>query len=286
MSSDEQIVLDEVYKIAFAAAVKASELVLQYWPNPLNAHFDKSKVMEVFEKSDGTGNYATIADTEAEDLIIKMIQENPVLKDHEILAEESGGKKANSDYKWIIDPIDGTQNFRNGMTDYGISIGVIHNNEAVVGIIAMPGLGHILSARKGEGAKLLAMDGKELLDLTKIKYTEPLDKALISYDLGYTNRVEQMKSGIEKIADKIAYPVAYSGASAANYRVALGYVAAYFHQTPTKYDVAAATAIILEAGGVVTDMKGSPIDWNAETISYLGARTATIHQQLLELLNK
>lgn len=285
MSSDEQMIFDEVYKTAFAAAVKASDLVLQYWPNPLNSRFDKSKVMEVIEKNNGTGNYATIADTEAEDLIIKMIQENSVLKDHEILAEETGGKKANSDYTWIIDPIDGTQNFKNGMTDFGISIGLVHNNEAVIGIIAFPGLGHILSARKGKGAQLLSMNGKVLVDLTKIDYTETLDKALISYDLGYENRVEQMRSSVEKIGDKIGYPVAYSGASAANYRVALGYVGAYFHQTPTKYDVAAATAIVTEAGGLVTDMNGNPIDWSAPTISYLGARTQTIHQQLLELLN-
>jgi myo-inositol-1(or 4)-monophosphatase len=286
MSTVEQATLDEIYKTALDAAIQASKLVLQYWPNPLNPHFDKTKIMEVFDKNSGTGNYATIADTEAEDLIIKMIQANPNFKDHSILAEESGGNAASSAFQWIIDPIDGTQNFKNGMTDFGISIGIVHENEPIVGVIAMPGLNHILVAKKGEGAKLLAMDERELLDLTKIEYTESLDKALISYDLGYTNRVEQMKNGAEKIADKVAYPVAYSGSSAANYRVALGYVGAYFHETPTKYDIAAAVVIVSEAGGVVTDIRGNTIDWNAPTVSYLGARNATIHQQLLELLNK
>jgi myo-inositol-1(or 4)-monophosphatase len=285
MSSVYQTILNEVYNTALEAAIQASKLVLQYWPNPLNPQFDKEKIMEVFDKNNGTGNYATIADTEAEDLIIRIIQANPNLKDHGILAEESGSNSATSDFQWIIDPIDGTQNFKNGMTDFGISIGVVHENEPVVGVIAMPGLNHILVAKKDEGAKLLAMDKKELLDLTKIEYTEPLNKALISYDMGYTNRVEQMKNGAEKIADKVAYPVAYSGSSAANYRVALGYVGAYFHETPTKYDIAAAAVIVSEAGGVVTDIRGSKIDWNAPTVSYLGARNETIHKQLLELLN-
>lgn len=285
MSLVAKSILDEVYETALDAAIKASALVLRYWPNPLNPQFDKAKVMEVFDKSNGTGNYATIADTEAEDLIINIIQANPNLKGHGILAEESGGNSAASAFQWIIDPIDGTQNFKNGMTDFGISIGVIHENEPLVGVIAMPGLNHILVAKKDEGAKLLDMKRMELLDLTKITYTEPLDKALISYDMGYTNRVEQMKNGAEKIADKVAYPVAYSGSSAANYRVALGYVGAYFHESPTKYDIAGAAVIVSEAGGTVTDIKGNKIDWNAPTVSYLGARSKTIHQQLLALLN-
>ena len=285
MSPDEKLLLDEIYQTALDAAIKASELVLQYWPNPLNPHFDKNKVMEIFEKNTGTGNYATIADTESEDLIIKMIQENPSLKNHTILAEESGGNKTQSPYLWIIDPIDGTQNFRNGMTDFGISIGIVYNNEPLVGLIAMPALGHILSAKKGEGATLLSIERKQLLDVTKIEYSEPLDKSLVAYDLGYENRAEQMKNSAEKIADKVAYTLVYASSSAANYRLALGYVGSYFHMTPTKYDIAAAAVIIKEAGGVVTDMAGNQIDWNASKVSYLGARNSSLHQQLLALLN-
>jgi fructose-1,6-bisphosphatase/inositol monophosphatase family enzyme len=129
------------------------------------------------------------------------------------------------------------------------------------------------------------MDGKNLLDLTKFSCKEPLDKAIMAYDLGYENRAGQLRSGPEKIADKVAYPAAYSSACAANYRMALGFVGAYFHQTPTKYDIAAASVIIAEAGGVVTDIKGYPLDWEAQAVSYLGARSAKIHEQLPELLN-
>jgi myo-inositol-1(or 4)-monophosphatase len=283
--TSEQSILDEIYQTAITAAVKASELVMQYWPNPLNPLFDKNKVMEVFEKHIGTGNYATIADTKSEDLIMKMIQENPVLKDHGILAEESGGNTKKSSFQWMIDPIDGTQNFKNGIADFGVSIGVVHDNKPIVGIIAMPAFEHILAAKKGNGAKLFNMKGKELLDLTKIEYKEPLDKSLIGYDLGYTNRVETMKAGLEKFADKVGYSPIYASSSAGNYRLALGYVGAYIHQMPTKYDVAAAAAIISEAGGIVTDLNGKPIDWHAPTISYLAARSIDIHSKLLELLN-
>jgi fructose-1,6-bisphosphatase/inositol monophosphatase family enzyme len=214
MSSDEQKLLDEIYKTAFAASVKASELVLQYWPNPLNPHFDKNKVMKVFDKNSGIGNYATIADTESEELIMKIIRENPLLKDHSILAEESGGNANNSAYIWIIDPIDGTQNFKNGISDFGVSIGVIHNNVPVVGIIAMPALGHILAAKKGTGAKLLDMKGKKLLDLTKIVYKQTIDKSLVATDMGYTGRVKTLQTVIEKIADNVGYTPIYASSAA------------------------------------------------------------------------
>lgn len=285
MSPNEKAILDEIYKTAFAAAVKASKLVLQYWPNPLNPHFDKTKVMEIFEKSNGIGNYATIADMESEKLIIKMIQKNPVLQHHRILAEETGGNTKESDYIWMIDPIDGTQNFKNGIGDFGVSIGVVYKNEPVVGIIAMPAFNHVITAIKGEGAKLLSLNGEELLDLKKITFNEPIEKALIANDLGYTDRVETWKKGAEKIMDKVAYVPVYASSSAGNYRLAMGFVGAYFHQVPTKYDVAASAAIISEAGGVVTNLKGDPIDWLAPTVTYLGARSKGIHERLLELLN-
>jgi fructose-1,6-bisphosphatase/inositol monophosphatase family enzyme len=65
----------------------------------------------------------------------------------------------------------------------------------------------------------------------------------------------------------------------------LGYLGAYVHQVPTKYDIAAPSAIISETGGIVTDLNGKPIDWNAPTVTFLGARNKDIHQKLLELLH-
>jgi fructose-1,6-bisphosphatase/inositol monophosphatase family enzyme len=78
----------------------------------------------------------------------------------------------------------------------------------------------------------------------------------------------------------------HASSSAGNYRLAMGYVGAYFHQVPTKYDVAASAALISEAGGIVTDLTGKPIDWNAPQITYLGARNKEIHLKLLVMLNE
>src|SRR5436309_3230234 len=100
-------IIDAAYKTGIDAALEASTLVLNYWPNPLNKKFDKNLVMHIFEKNEGIGNYATIADKESENIIIKNIRQHKLLKTHGIIAEESDPSNIASPYRWLIDPIDG-----------------------------------------------------------------------------------------------------------------------------------------------------------------------------------
>lgn len=285
-TNNEQIITEQAYKTAIAAGVKASEHVLKYWPSPSNPHFDRNLVMQIFEKSQGTGNYATIADKESEDIILTAIQQNPSLKDHRIIAEESDEITTASEWQWIIDPIDGTPPFRNGLPEFGISIGLLKGQEPMVGVIAMPAQRQLIAARKGYGATLLDFEGKVLADLRDYQGIQgaALDKSLIAYDLGYEGREGQLEEIVAKLADKIGYPVSYGSSSTGNFRVAQGLIGAYFCQTPTKFDIGASSAIIKEVGGVVTDMAGKPIDWTADSRSYLAARNPEIHQQVLELI--
>jgi myo-inositol-1(or 4)-monophosphatase len=281
----EQI-LEAAYQTAIAAAIEAGNHVLRYWPNPLNKHFDKNLVLQIFEKNEGVGNYATIADTESEAIIIKRIKENKLFNTHSIIAEESTPANTSAEYKWLIDPIDGTLNFRNGMAEFGVSIGLLHNNVPMIGVIAMPAYGTYIAAIKGMGAKLYSSNKKELLDLRKLEYTQPLDKALIAFDTGYTERAKQIAATGAKFADAVGYPPSYASASIANCRIALGHIGAYVHETPTFYDIGAAVVIVTEVGGIVSDFNGKPIDWSTDNTTYVAARTPQIHKQLLELLKK
>lgn len=284
MNSDLDKILDVAYTTALDAAIDAGNHILDYWPHPLNPQFKKDLVLQIFEKNQGIGNYATIADTASEEIIINKINHNPSLRSHSILAEESDEVETESPFQWVIDPIDGTLNFRNGLSDFGISIGLLHKYEPVLGIIAMPALKQIVVARKKRGVQLLSFDKKPLYDLIEISYSESINKALISYDTGYEDRSQQIQDIVVKLADNIGYPVSYASASASTYKMAMGNVAAYIHRTPTKYDIAAASVIITEVGGVVTDLEGNTIDWSKPNVSYLGARNAEIHTQLLALL--
>ena len=276
------------YEVAVDAAVKASRLLLSYWPSPFNPHLGRRQTLEIFDKDEGVGNYATTADKKSEELIIGLIRREKQFADHGIVAEESMSDVSKHEWRWIIDPIDGTLAFNNGLPDFGICISLVHGQEAVMGVIAIPAQGHTIAAVKGEKAWLLSSEGKELADLRKVKHqkrNESLTKTIVAYDLGYQNRAHQLRTMVAKIADQVAYPVSYASCAAANFRLALRLVGGYFMLAPTIYDIGAAAAIIPAIGGIVTDMQGKIIDWSATSRSYLASHSPEMHAQLVRLLN-
>jgi fructose-1,6-bisphosphatase/inositol monophosphatase family enzyme len=105
----------------------------------------------------------------------------------------------------------------------------------------------------------------------------------VGFDTGYVDRGRQLTNYTAKLADNIGYPVSYASCATANFRLAQGSLAAYFLQTPTIMDIAAPAAIISEVGGKVSEMNGSPIDWNADSRSYLAARNEQIHSRILDI---
>ncbi len=284
---NEALVLSEGFNSAINAAIAASEPILAYWPGPSNQLFDREQVMQIIEKDHGTGNYATVADIESEEVIKDVIQKNPLFSFHTIVGEESDRVEGSSEWQWIIDPIDGTQAFRHGLPDFGINVALVKGQDPVIGVIAMPALKQLIAAQKGKGAFLYDYDGNVLSDLHKnqVERNESFDKILVGFDTGYVGRGKQMTEYVAKLADKIGYPVSYASSATANFRLAQGSLAAYFLQTPTTMDIAAPAAIITEVGGKVSDMNGNPIDWNADSRSYLAARNEKIHSQILEIFN-
>jgi fructose-1,6-bisphosphatase/inositol monophosphatase family enzyme len=205
-SLSEEKIAQIAYNTAIEAAIAATDVIAPFWPNHQNVRFNRKLALEVIEK-EGTGNYATIADFQSEKKIIEIIQSKPLLRNHSILSEESEEIKADEEWRWIIDPIDGTPNFRNGNPDFGICIALFNGQKPVVGLIAMPGLRQLAVAGYGEDAKLLTYDGKEIANLRDLaqKYSDPIAKALVGYDLGYKNRAGQMKDIAEKLITKVGY---------------------------------------------------------------------------------
>ena len=284
---DEKAILDESYKIAFNAALQASELILQYWPNPLNTSFNRNRALDFIEK-EGTGNYATIGDLQSEKKIIEVIQSHESFKNHSIIAEETEPIEADKNWRWIIDPIDGTPNFRNGNPDFGICIALFNGQNPILGLIAMPALRQMVIAKYGEDAKLLNYEGKEIANLRELatRYTDPLDKALIGYDLNYYNRKDQLQEITDKIITNVGYASVLASFSTGTFRLLQGMMGLYFGRNPTIMDIAPAACLIPAIGGVITDMEGKPIDWKADKRSFIGAINPHIHQQFLALVNK
>lgn len=276
------------YEVAVSAAKEASRLVMRYWPNPLNTLLDRDMKLEVFNKNEGVGNYATTADKESEKLIINMIRQEKRFADHGIEGEESMSDLSKLEWRWIIDPIDGTLVFNHGLPEFGVCIGLLHGQEPVMGVIAMPTTGQMIAAISGEKATLLTLAGKEVANLKNMgtrQLVKPLTKTIIAYDLNYQNRERVLRKILAKVADKIAYPVSYASCAAANFRLAQRLVGGYFTAAPTIFDITAAAAIIPEIGGKVTDMQGKPINWLASSRSYLASYSPELHAQLVRLLN-
>src|SRR5260221_2854096 len=101
---------------------------------------------------EGINNLVTEADHASEKVIIETIKAN--YPDHFILSEEVGEIKTNSEYKWIIDPIDGTVNFANGIPICCVSIGIEQNGTMILGAVYNPFFNEFYFAEKGSGATL------------------------------------------------------------------------------------------------------------------------------------
>jgi myo-inositol-1(or 4)-monophosphatase len=284
---DKQKIIDEAYDAAVEAAIKATEEILPFWPNPLNTHFDRKLALEVIDK-EGTGNYATTADVKSEKKIIEVIRSKPLLSNHSFVVEETGGIDADENWRWIVDPIDGTPNFRNGNPDFGMCIALFNGQEPIVGVIARPGLKQMAVIKKDADAKLINYEGKEIADLKELaqQYKDPLEKALIGYDLNYYDRQGQLEEIADKIIANIGYAVCLASFSTGTFRLLQGMMGLYFGRNPTVMDIAPAAALIPAIGGVITDMEGKPIDWKAEKRSFIGAINPSIHLQFLNLLKK
>lgn len=287
-ASKEHLIEEQAYKTAIEAAIRASNLILPYWPNLLNTTFDKKLVNKIFEK-EGVGNYSTIADNKSEEVIKQTIRRQSLLKNHSIMGEEKGEVTGDRDWVWIVDPIDGTLNFNNGSEMFGISISLFKEGKPAIGVIALPASKRFIAARKDRGATLESFDGKTKIDLATLENgrNTKIDKALVAFDLSYSERGEQLKNVPAKIADKIGYPPCYASLSWSNSQIAQGSLHGYFSGRPTWYDIGAALTIIPETGGVATDRYGNPIKFNNGVApSYLAARTPELHKQLLRLVNE
>lgn len=213
----------------------------------------------VNEKS-GDWDLVTEHDKKIEDVIIGKLKRT--FPDHRFIAEESTGTQLpelTDDPTWIIDPIDGTMNFIHGFPHTCVVIGLAIRKEMALGIVYNPLLEQLFTARKGRGAFL---NGKPI----KVSKIQDFSKALVCMEPGFIKvdylreqTVERMHTIVRK-----AQGIRTLGVAALTLcYIALGAVEAYYIEGPgiSTWDIAAASLIISEAGGVVVDrVTGEKID--------------------------
>ncbi len=250
-----------------ATAVEAAHLggkVLQDWVGRFS----------VSEKS--RANLVTEADYASQELIHQTIVSR--FSDHGFLGEEGlCHESETSDYRWVIDPLDGTSNYVHGFPYYAVSIGVEKSGELVAGVIFDPNRDETFAATIGDGATLneqpISTSGETDLAATM---------AMASLPVGG----DEHDPAIERFLKSLKHlqTVQRSGSAALNLAcVACGRIDAFWSTSLKPWDVAAGVLIVREAGGAITNLEGGRID--IMTPDILATSSRKIGQELTDILN-
>lgn len=203
----------------------------------------KKKSLKVTTKSTGV-DLVTEVDKLSENHILNAIKENYPL--HGILSEESGKADIESDYLWIVDPLDGTTNYAQGLPIFAVSIALAYRGKAVLGVVYSPILDQMFEALEGNGAYLngerIHIGNKKDLDKCVLATGFPYDRATNSdNNANYAAHFVPKVRGIRRMG-----AAAYDLAS-----VAAGSLDGYWELNLSLWDIAAGKLLIEEAGGKV-----------------------------------
>jgi myo-inositol-1(or 4)-monophosphatase len=202
-------------------------------------------------------------------------------KEFNIIAEESDNANVEFNNSIIIDPIDGTTNFVNGVPHTAISVGVYKDKKPYLAIVYNPILDELYEAKIGKGAFL---NGKEL----KVSVEADLQKALLATGFPYTSgsSEDDLNDVVKKIKDilPLCQDLRRLGSASIDLcLVARGTFEGYYEMNLKPWDVSAGVLILSEAGGKITNINGD--EYNLFEDKYIVATNGKIHDELIKNLN-
>ena len=221
-------------------------------------------------------NLVTEADKASEKLITEFIKKK--YPSHGILAEEGSELNKSAEYLWIIDPLDGTTNFAHGLPIFSVSIGLQKNGETIAGVVYDINQDIIYTAEKGAGA---TANGKKIIVSSNSNLAHSMLVTGFPYDV---------KENPDKVFErfiailKSSRAVRRLGSAAIDFcYVAKGVFDGFWEVHLHPWDICAGKLIVEEAGGIVTDFNGNPINIYSKKIL---ASNNKIHTQLIEVMNQ
>ena len=225
----------------------------------------------------GPGDFVSSADKRTEKILIDELQK--AHPDYGIITEEKGIiNKSNTKNRWIIDPIDGTMNFLNGIPQFAISIGYEENDEIKCGVIFNPIMNEMFLAEKGNGAFL----NNQRIRVSKQKKIN--DALLVTGGPKGASKIKnKIYSEYINVSNNVANVRKFGSAALDMAYVACGRFDGYWQRELNYQDVAAGIIILKEAGGFVNFFEediSSPLKKN------ILATNSNIHEKLRELLDK
>lgn len=209
-------------------------------------YFRKHNLEQTTKLNDS--DVVTIADKESEASVLEYIHR--YFPHHGVISEESGNDHEDREWRWVIDPLDGTTNFAAGLPTFCVSIALEHNHESVVGVVYAPYLRECFYAVKGKGAWL---NGKPIHCSDKAELSKSVVATGMPYDrndnpdnnLAEISRIAFRVRGIRRMGSA-AIDLSYTAA---------GFFDAYWELNLNRWDVAAGQLIATEAGVIIESIR-------------------------------
>jgi myo-inositol-1(or 4)-monophosphatase len=197
--------------------------------------------------------------------------------DYGFLGEEGGiveGKDPS--HIWIVDPLDGTANFLCGLPLFAVNVALVSDGTVIAGVTHLPMLGETFWAERGGGAWL---NGKRL----QVSGQDELIRSILAVGIPFAGkpRHAQFAAEMQRLTERVLGLRRLGAAAVDMAYVACGRFDAYWEQSLNAWDMAAGVVIVEEAGGIVTDTLGRPVDLMGGTVL---ASTPQIHSDLVAAL--
>ncbi len=258
--------MQPLLNIAIRAARRAGEVIVR--------GMNRLHRMEIREK--GENDFVTEIDTQAEREIIEIIRKH--YPDHAVLGEESGQSagRGESEFLWIIDPLDGTTNFMHGFPQFAVSIGVQRRGRMEHGVVYDPLRQELFTTSRGEGAQV---DGKRI----RVSNHVGLERALIGTGFPYRSNIEYLDAylAMMRVIMQSTAGIRRPGAAALDLAyVAAGRLDGFWELGLSPWDTAAGVLLITEAGGMVGALNGDEYKQQGHIV----AGAPKVYTALLEAL--
>ncbi|MDR2182300.1 MAG: inositol monophosphatase, partial [Treponema sp.] len=205
-----------------------------------------------------------------------------------VISEESGENlDSTAAHRWIIDPIDGTNNIIFGAPFYAISIGLAAEAEPVLGCVLLPATGELFSAAKGGGAQAENLHSSAPGRSIRVQRADSLSELIVMaetdpyFDRNSNRSIEVIQAVFRRCID-----CRITGAAAVDYSyIAAGRAGVHFCRNLNAWDYSGGAAILTEAGGVMSQWDGTPLTYRSKHSS-LACCGRAVHEEMLELLKE
>ena len=223
----------------------------------------------------GAINLVTEVDKLCEKLIFDGLQK--AFPNHDVLGEEGIATRRESEFRWIVDPLDGTTNYAHSFPFFGVSIALEHKGDIICGVIYDPVREELFAAEKGKGTTLNG-------DPVRVSAAGNLKESLLATGFAYSVQEKGRPDNLDNFEAfiKTALAVRRPGAAAIDLAyVACGRLDGFWELFLKPWDIAAGVIIIREAGGTVTNFDGTPVDiYGIEIL----ASNGKIHEEMINVL--